>query len=125
MSSLWDKRGVLRWSQTSMTSSGGLRVVLGCSQTSSFPLVVAVAGPWVLPGSMTLSGHVLLDLQEVLLDLLGGLGGLSERSFVGLLGGPDGLPRGLGGPLGCPRVGSLQKWYQSILTVSRNLVAWL
>ena len=47
----------------------------------------------MLLGSKTLSGHDLLDLQEVLLDLLGGLGGQSERSFVDLLGGPDGLFR--------------------------------
>ena len=69
-------------------------------------------------------GSVLLDLQEVVLDLLGGLGGTVERSFVDLLGGPDGLSRGPGGSLGCPRIGSSQKWYQSILTASRNLVEW-
>ena len=81
----------------------------------------------MLLGSKIFSrGHVLLDVQEVLLDLLGGLGEQPERSFVDLLGGPTGLSRGPGGFLGNPRIGSSQKVVsEHLLTVGRNLVEWL
>ena len=68
-------------------------------------------------------GSVLLDLQEVLKDLMGGLGGLPERSFMYLLGGHCGLSRCPGGSLGCPKTGSSQKVVsEHLLTVGRNLV---